>query len=452
MNKIKYFAPLFATMLAVAFSCSKSDDISYPNIIDSLKVEKAYVKSIMNDYYFWYKEVPQDLIALEYKDVESYFTDFLVDEDRWSWMMNGKEFIEMQTGVYESYGFQLKQAIEIYDDYGVRVSFVYPNSPMSEQGVTRGCMLTHLNGTPVETLIRNGTFNNVLSNSTNSFTFLNPKGQSMTFTTSAREIQTVSVLKNEVITPAMYPGLPHNVGYMIYMSFTESMQDELDAAFAELAGVGDLVLDLRYNGGGDMSVMQYLAGYLAPASANNQVLYKTTHNDRYSIWDASYRISRNTQALDLSRLFVLTSDETASASEAIINGMDPLFPGGVFCIGDTTYGKPNGMYVLAYPKNKYDNPDYVFLPICFFNENQNGEGNYTEGLLPDSNRGDDLFHDFGVEEDNLRAALYYIANGSFPAGPEPSVSFKGRPGSVLKQEAPRGGLYTKLPEGFPLSE
>jgi len=452
MNKIRYFAPLFSAMLAVSFSCSKSgEDIPDPDTTDPLKVEKAYVKSIMNDYYFWYSEVPQNLVAASYDDVESYFYDFLVDEDHWSWMMTGKEYLEMQTGVYETYGFNLKQAIEIYDDYGVRVSYVYPGSPMAEQGVTRGFELTHLNGTAVET-IDNKTFNEVLSNSANSFTFLNLEGQSVTFTTSAREIQTVSVLKNEVITPAMYPGLPHNVGYMVYMSFTESMQDELDAAFSALAGVGDLVLDLRYNGGGDMAVLEYMAGYLAPASANNRVLYKTVHNDRYRSWNASHSISRNAQALNLSRLFVLTSDGTASASEVIINGMNPLFPGGVFCIGDTTYGKPNGMYVLPYPKNNYKNPDYVYLPICFFNENENGEGNYTNGLIPDSNRGDDLFHNFGVEEDNLKAALYYIAHGSFPAVPRPSVSFKSQPGAILKQEAPRGGFYTMLPEGFSLSE
>ena len=101
----------------------------------------------------------------------------------------------------------------------------------------------------------------------------------------------------------------------------------------------------------------------------------------------------------------------------------------LYLVGDTTYGKPNGMYVLMYPGtdadyDKYDAGDYstlklVFLPIAFFNRNGKNEPIPYDGFVPDNYRPDDLMHDFGVEEDNIKACLESIVNGAFPDLPEP---------------------------------
>ena len=96
-------------------------------------------------------------------------------------------------------------------------------------------------------------------------------------------------------------------------------------------------------------------------------------------------------------------------------------------VGDTTYGKPNGMYVLMYPgsnsdyqaynKGNYDKLQWVFLPIAFFNQNSRGESIPWDGFVPDNYRPDDLYHDFGVEESDIKACLTHLVSGTWPALP-----------------------------------
>ena len=121
----------------------------------------------------------------------------------------------------------------------------------------------------------------------------------------------------------------------------------------------------------------------------------------------------------------------------------------VVLVGKTTYGKPNGMYVLPYPAENFTSPDYVFLPICFFSVNSVGEGHYVEGIVPDQSRPDDLYHDFGVTEDWVKSCLTYISTGSFPALPaKPAAAllndFRGK--VAVDEDSPNYGKYvSRLP-------
>lgn len=388
---------------------------------DSLNVHKTFLYQIMNHYYYWYKQIPSNIDPKPIKTIESYFDTLLIAQDRWSWMMTGEEYVQSETGVYESYGISLGQPIDYFNDYSVRVRYVHPSSPMSENNVKRGYQLTHLNGTAVNTLISNGTFNSVYGQSSNSFTFKNYSGQSFTFSTSSRVISTRSYLKKMVITQQDYQGLPYNVGYFNYLSFKAGMLEDIDSAMEQFKNdnIRVLILDLRYNSGGDTRATALLANYIAPASANGKILVKREHNDKLRSLDNDVKtqtiISRIAGSLNLDHLFVLTTKGSASASEVIINGLNPLMS--VIQVGSTTYGKPNGMYVLTYPYANYDNPKYVFLPVCFFSVNSIGYGQYLNGLTPDHYRPDDLYHDFGLTDDWVQSVLHYVTNGSFPPLP-----------------------------------
>ena len=94
-------------------------------------------------------------------------------------------------------------------------------------------------------------------------------------------------------------------------------------------------------------------------------------------------------------------------------------------VGDTTYGKPNGMYIFPYPadndkysKGDYSGLKYVFYPICFYNLNRNYEKIPDKGIIPDNYRPDDLYHDFDAKEDNIAACLHHIVHGTYPQLPE----------------------------------
>ena len=449
--RINIFRFLLLVTLAVmvAPSCQKEPTPDPdPTETDPLASIKTYTYAIMNDIYYWYKEVPKNINAKPIKTIQAYFDTLLVPVDRWSWMMTGQEYLSSETGIVETYGISLSQPIDYYNDYSIRVRYVHPNSPMADNGVKRGYELTHLNGTPVMTLVNNNTFNSVFAQKTNSFTFKDLEKKSYTFTATAREVSTRSYLKTQVITPTDYPGLPYNVGYYHYLSFKATMLSDINNAMATLkaANVKEVILDLRYNGGGDSKATSLLANYLAPVSADKKLLARREHNDKYRSWDSDAQtqtlIERLSGSLDLNRIIILTSKSSASASEVLLNGLKPLMT--VVHVGTTTYGKPNGMYVLPYPEGNYDSPQYVFLPICFFSVNSTGYGHYVDGMVPDHYRPDDLYHDFGLQEDWLKASLQFIATGSFPALPAKPVGVMAPGGNnkiALPEDSDQYGIY-----------
>jgi C-terminal processing protease CtpA/Prc len=142
-------------------------------------------------------------------------------------------------------------------------------------------------------------------------------------------------------------------------------------------------------------------------------------------------------------LYILGSKGTASASEVIINGFKPLMD--VVLVGRQTYGKPNGMYVISYPENNYTSPQYIFLPIAFFTVNSVNEGNYVNGIEPDHSRPDDLYHEFGINEDWVKACLTHSATGAFPPLPPAGspAMYEGEQFRIpLDSESPYYGRYT----------
>ncbi len=416
MKRLLYIAIITASIIS---ACSKD---SNPNDSeDPLKKEKEYTLTVMNDIYYWYDQVPQNIKPGPIPTLEEYFDTLLSPVDRWSWMMTGSEYKSMETGEYKIYGASFGQPIDYYNDYSIRVRYVFDNSPMSENGVKRGYELTHLNGIPVSTLIQNNTINTVLAQQSNTFTFKDYSGNSFTFSTSSRTVSTRSSLRTIVFTPSDFPGLPYNVGYFNYYTFNNNMLSDISSAMATFknANIQELILDLRYNGGGDGDALEYIANLIAPETAQGQILGKRKHNNKYSAYDVNTAtmtiINRNVNSLNLNRVIILTSPGTASASEVLLNGLRPLM--NVIQVGRVTYGKPNGMYVIPYPESDYTNPTYVLLPICFYTVNKNGYGAYENGLSPDHSRPDDLYHDFGKDEDWIKASLTYIATGSFTAFP-----------------------------------
>lgn len=445
---------VIASVAIIAFGLSLTS-CDPEEIIEQIKPDAkktklyTYVSDLMHDVYYWYKDVPANISHSLSPDVFDYFDRHLVSQDRWSWMMTGEEYLDDNAGVSTSYGASYAQPVEYFNDYSIRVKYVFPNTPMSENGVKRGWELTHVNNTPVMDLVRNNTFNSEMAKSTNTFTFKDLNNVSKTFTTSAREISTRSYFAREVYTSKEFPGLTKSVGYFNYYTFNAYMLKDIDDAMAifKTAGIKHLILDLRYNGGGDGRATQLLANYIASASADGKLIAKREHNDKYSSLDNKVEnmtiIKRIAGSLDLERIYILGSKGTASASEVIINGFKPLMD--VIQVGTTTYGKPNGMYVLSYPENNYDNPEYIFLPIAFFSVNIDGKGHYLNGLEPDHYRPDDLYHEFGVNEDWVKACLTHSATGSFPALPPKAASVKSE-GAMFRipveSDSPNYGRYT----------
>ncbi|HPY22559.1 MAG TPA: S41 family peptidase [Bacteroidales bacterium] len=427
------FAILIAALLLSSSGCNEPitpeppPETKDPDYFAKVFLRREY----MDVYYYWYKDVKAanaKLDPLKY-DIYEFYDEMLYMKDRWSWMTDKESYLKSEEGtVTGTYGATLKQPVKYFGDYDVKVRFVYPGSPFDKEGVTRGWTLTAVGGTATMDLIRAGKFNEEYNKSPQKFTFTDVEGNSHTFTaTAATTLSTRSVLMSKVFTGEDFEGLTSPVGYMLYLTFNANMLDDIDNAmqlFRE-AGVKHLILDLRYNGGGDGRASQRIVDYVAPKSAIGETYVIRKHNDLLASQDKYSKVEGIAGSLELDALYFITTKSSASASEMVLNGLEPLM--NVRHVGDTTYGKPNGMYVLMYPgedadytrynKGDYSNLKWVFLPICFYNQNKDFRDIPDGGIVPANYRPDDLYHDFGPSEDNIKACLTHIASGTYPPLP-----------------------------------
>jgi C-terminal processing protease CtpA/Prc len=181
--------------------------------------------------------------------------------------------------------------------------------------------------------------------------------------------------------------------------------EALNVAFRALvdAGANELILDLRYNGGGLVSVAQHLGGLIAGEPSRDQVFIQFVHNDKNTARNTALRLPVPPAALGVPRLVVIATRASASASEAVINGLKPFMT--VTVVGEATFGKPVGQY-------GYDFCDKTLFPVAFEGRNARGEGDYYNGIPADCAAADDLDHPLGdAGEASLAEALRFLRTG-----------------------------------------
>lgn len=287
----------------------------------------------------------------------------------------------------------------------MRVLQVYDGSPAAEAGMARGDRVLEINGRSVASLIDTGQIGSAFGPSDIgvevSVVFASRTGEERQATMTKRPVTIPTVSLTRVFEIE-----GRTVGYIFFRNFVRPSEQALNDAFASLkeAGATELVLDLRYNGGGLVDIATHLAGLIGGKLTDGQVFAEFRHNDRKTRWNETLRFELPENALNLSRLVVITTRSSASASELIINGLRPFIP--VLVIGEPTYGKPVGQYGFEFC-------DKVFAAVSFSLLNADGQGNYFDGFVPDCFAADDIEHDLGAgDESSLGEALHFIRTGS----------------------------------------
>lgn len=443
---------IICLFLILAIGCNKTQTPDPdPIITDPDYKVKTYLRSeYMDVYYYWYRNVKSrnaKLDPTEYS-VEDFFDAMLYDKDRWSWMCDGDYYRSMQTGVYTgTWGVSYGQAIDYYDDYAIYIRYIYPGAPFEQYGVTRGARLDAIGGYDMKPPMTQEKINRYYEETAKvetSYTFHLTDGSDVTFTAArAQSLSTRSMLGYSVFGPDDHPGLKSNVGYFNYLTFKKNMTDDIAEAmrYFKENGVKDLILDLRYNGGGDIAACSSLVSYIVPKSYQGKPYLQIVHNDLLSQYNSTVQVPENEEALEIDNVYVITSDETASCSEIVINTLIPFIGDKVHRVGGTTYGKPNGMYVLYYPGSESDYAKYnkgdisgvqwAFLPIAMYDMNSKGDQIPDEGFDPELYWPDDVFSQFGPQEGCVKACLEHIATGSYPVLPAATKSSSRLPGASL---------------------
>ncbi|MFQ5790605.1 MAG: S41 family peptidase, partial [Acidobacteriota bacterium] len=369
----------------------------------SVMGQNTFVRDTLQEFYFWYQELP-DLDPALFASPEAYLeaVRFRPLDTSFSHIASGEEtdafFSESQ---FVGIGFGMKQT----GPTELRVSQVFPASPASEAGLARGDYLLAVDGRWVADLLETGELGSALGPSEIGVSV------ELTWRTLGGEERSAVVIKRPITIPTVshtavfdLDGLP--VGYLHFRNFVEPSTAALDVAFAEFKarGVVDVILDLRYNGGGLIEVARHLAGLVGGVGTNTQVFVELFHNDKNTFRNRKLRFEDTLSAADLPRLVVITTRASASASELLINGLRPFLP--VTIVGDTTFGKPVGQY-------RFDFCDKVLFPVSFQNRNALGEGDFFEGLAADCAAVDELDRPLSdPEEASLAEALNFLRSGS----------------------------------------
>ena len=444
----KLLFPVLASIVLLG-SCTKDDiEPKEPGTgeegeVVNLEVENFIWKGL-NEIYLYKADVPE--LANNYFTTPSQKTDFLkgfgspekafdgllATQDRFSFIV--PDYVSLMNsfaGVNTTEGMEFLLYTYAGDNVFGIVTYVLPNTSAEEEGVKRGDIFTSIDGVKMNVnnyrdLLDKDAYVidiNYLDGNT-----ITPTGKSVSLT--KKEYSTNPVYKTEIIEVN-----GSKVGYLMYNSFTASYDGALNAAFGEFktAGVTDLVLDLRYNGGGSVATAAGLASMIT-GQYKGEIFLKEQWNAKYqNAWEPeSYLYRFNDQivlnrgsenevaelinSLNLNKVYVLTTGRTASASELIINGLEPYID--VVQIGKTTVGKFQASVTLfdspgmTNTTNVNKNHTYAIQPLVFKSANAEGKSDYVNGLTPDLEISEDLGN-MGTlgdpQEPFLKAALNHIA-------------------------------------------
>jgi C-terminal processing protease CtpA/Prc len=362
----------------------------------------TFSEALLADQYLWRDDpVPARRIAAG--SAERLVELLRHERDKWS----GASLVAAQEA------FEARKAtglglITISDDAeDLRVWYVYPGSPGHAAGVRRGDFIRAINGIPVDArgaARPAGTAHPVASMRLE----LASPGRAPREVTLARAEYSKPVVTVEKVLDAG----GRRVGYVTLRHFVGTAREEFLNAAARLSeqGIEDLVLDLRLNPGGGVYTARAVASAIGGRRLDGATFQRLVHNDRYRDRDEDIPFRAPARGvLSLARLFVIVSEDTCSASEALVNGLAPHIT--VATVGAPTCGKPVGMAVVEYGERAYS-------VITFRVVNARGEGDYFDGLAPTCAAEDDLAHELGdPAEASLAAALHYVRHGRCPDRP-----------------------------------
>lgn len=420
MKKILFF---FSFMLVL--SCSKDDDFSIPQTVnpnsDAGVEVQDFMWKAMNYWYFWQDDVPDladDRFLNTTSGVETYtsflssedspgaFFDnkLLFTEDRFSFYNEDyKVLTQSLSGVSRSNGleFGLVRFQGSQNLFGY-VRYIIPGSDAATKDIQRGELFTGVNGQD----LTQANYIQLLFGENNDYILNMAEFVDGEVAPNDKEVALTkeeALSENPVFISKSFLINGENIGYLMYNQFTNEYDDELYTEIKNLnsSGITNLILDLRYNPGGSVNTTRLLASMIYDTNTEDLFLRKRYNDklqpefskDRLEVYFTDKIGSQTIESLGLSKLYVLTSASSASASELLINSLEPYMD--VIQVGDVTRGKNEFSTTLVDDRaNSYlytpsrvneinSKVQWAIQPLLGRNENAEGFSDFTDGLIPD---------------------------------------------------------------------
>ena len=463
----------FLTLFFVACNNDDAGNINNGLVVSKYKATQEgldvndFMWKTMNVWYFWQQDV-NDLLDTRFAndeqytqflaakpDPEGFMESILFNEDRFTfWNEDYTTLVNNLSGISKSNGLEFGLVYVDENRYEILgyVRYVVPNSNASTQDIKRGDIFTKVNGN----VLNVDNYRSLLFGDNDTYTLTLSEFQNSSLVETSKEI-TLTKEENLVENPVFIAKTLYvqdtKVAYLMYNGFIRDFNDELNNAFGQFIadGATELVVDFRYNPGGSVQTSAYLASMIYGNNTNDLYIRQRWNDKLMGVFDASYledyfantikiyengvdtKSSESLHSLNLSNVYFLTTSRSASASELVINGLDPYIE--IVQIGETTRGKNefsitlvddpigvNGPFTFGDGRRADQiNPEnsWAIQPLVGRNENSAGFSDYTNGLAPDIELEEDLAN-LGIlgdpNEPLLARALQEITGSSAKIG------------------------------------
>ena len=440
---------LLLTVSTLLVSCFKDNDDS---IQPASAVEiQEFIWRGLNFFYLYKADTPEladDAFATNdefitflstFASPESFFDFLKSPQDRFSLLVS--DFTELENALA---GITINNGMEFglifYPDNSGNVfgyvRYILPNSDAESKGLQRGIIFNTIDGQQ----INEDNFSGLLSPDTYTIGLATFDGQNITPTGESVELTKSEFMEDPIHVSTTLDINGQKIGYLMYNAFTNEFDAQLNSVFAQFQsdGVTELVLDLRYNGGGSVRTAIYLASMITGQFTGQTFFTEQWNADRQAefaedgVFVSSFvNGGEAINSLNLTTVYVLTTSKTASASELVINGLAPYI--NVVQIGDNTTGKYQASFLMYdspnFQKSTELNPNhtYAMLPLVFQTANADGFTDFEDGLIPDIDQIED-YSNLGIlgdpAEPLLATAIQEITGVPVPGTRIPFISLE----------------------------
>lgn len=460
------FKPVITLICAALLlvSCFKdNDDELQP--VSALEIQNFVYRSL--NFFYLYKadspELADDAFSSE-QELDDFLTSYETPEALFNYLKSPQDEFSVLVDDYIALenalsGVTLTNGMEFglvnYPDGSTNVfgyvRYVLPGSDADNKGIERGMIFNRISGQQ----ITDSNFNTLFNPDTYTIGLASFDGEQVTPLETEIPLSKTEFTENPIHAVRTFEIQGVKIGYLMYNAFTNEFDPELNNVFAQFKseGVTELILDLRYNSGGSVETATDLSS-MVTGQFNGQVFYQEIWNDdrqeEYAedgLFNSQIGNGESINSLNLNTVYVLTTRSTASASELVINGLEPYI--NVVQVGGTTRGKFQASFLLydapapSFNRSQANpNHTYAMLPLVFKTANANGRTDFVTGLEPDLVIGED-FANLGVLGDPTETLLAAAINLIVPTTP---------PSPTLVREEVGLGQFGDLTDGRMIME